>query len=238
MKKLFLFIVTFTILSAGEYADAFLQTSLPASSLAMGRSMMTHLQGLASVPGNPAGLAQINKTQTMIQYANMFDMATNQGLAFSTPLGKNTQLAISWYRSSVNDIPIRPALDDSLNFLERRSFLREHFGKSWESFSDQEDVLYFTIAKYYKLSKRPGWAYDPIHLQIPVAVNFKYLHKNTYDNTASGMGMDIAAKIIIPGNEIFYVRHLGDFEFGFSLHDVYVSGLYWDTGHVDLVKMA
>jgi len=93
MRKLILTALVFTLLHAGEYADAFLQTSVPAASMGMGRVVLTPLVGLASVAGNPAGLAQSENREYLFQYADLFGMAFHTGAGISFPLSRNRQLA-------------------------------------------------------------------------------------------------------------------------------------------------
>lgn len=238
MKRLILlFAVAVSPLFSGAYGDAFIQASLPAHAAGMGSVAVTQLRGLSSVIANPSGLSQDSVLAAFAQYSSMFGLASQSSLGIHLPSVGDYHLAVSWYHLGVDDIALRPDITDSLSLVDRRNYLREHLGSDWETFNDRENAVYLTLARNYQRNIKVGWAYDQFTIGNPVGISVKMINKSILDERAYGVGIDFGTKFIIPGNQIFYFRHLGDFVLGLNLENVYTTGIYWTTRHVDQVWM-
>jgi hypothetical protein len=238
MKKILLLILILLQSSfAGRYGDAFIQTSLPAHASAMGNTAVTQLRGLSSIISNPAGLAQERQNSLLLQYSDVFGLASQSSMAFHyAGLGKY-HLGVSWFNVNVGGIAMRPDILDSLSFIERRNFLRQRGFDAWETFSNREDAVYITLARSFTHNVKIGWAYDEFNIINPVGLSIKMLNKSVLEESGRGVGIDFGTKFIIPGREIFYIRKLGDFVLGLNVENVYTTGIYWTTRHVDQVWM-
>lgn len=238
MKKLILLIIfSIQLAYGGRYGDAFIQTSLPAHASAMGNTAVTQLRGLSSVISNPAGLAQVQQSSLLLQYSDVFGLASQSSIGFQYAGMDKYQLGISWFNVNVSGISSRPDILDSLTFIERRNFLRQKGLDSWETFSNRDDAIYITLARSTTHNIKIGWAYDEFDIINPIGISVKILNKSVLEESGRGIGLDFGTKFIIPGKEIFYIRKLGDFVLGLNVENIYTTGIYWTTRHVDQVWM-
>ncbi len=238
MKKIIIAIlVQVIVLFAGNYGDAFINASRPASVVGLGNMGVTQVTGIQSVLTNPAGLTQTNRNEMFIQYNNLFGMGYQHGLGIMTKHNEKYYFGITWNRVAIDELTERIDLFD-YDLEERREYVREHFGKG-ETFSNSENVIHFSIARNFLHTINAGWNYDKFNIENPVGINIKLLSKSMYNEhaTAKGAGIDIGTKFIIPGEDVFSIPRFGNVIIGFNLANVYQTPIIWSNDHVDMAKM-
>ncbi|MDD3806726.1 MAG: hypothetical protein PHE86_01645, partial [Candidatus Marinimicrobia bacterium] len=237
MTKRLIIIILLTIssLSAGKYGDAFMLTAYPAAAMGAGHVGVTNLTGIRSVPMNPAGLSEGERMEAFLQYHSLYGLGFQYALGYKNLYADVWHWAVLWNRVGVNDIEEHPDLS-SMTPLERRNFVRTN-QDAYSTFNSREDLVTLTLARYLRHRIDLGWQYDTFYIDNPIGVSVKVLHKSMGGETAHGIGADAGFRFIVPGNEIFYIRNLGDFVFAMTAQNVYTTGIYWSTGHVDQARM-
>jgi hypothetical protein len=229
MKKIIITILLSVFFSAsfadyGYYADAFMLAGKSSQSIAMGGTGLTSINGIISVITNPAGLAGYDKKEIYTQYNNLFGLATQNSIGYSRPFGNyqiglllNTVGVQLYYREDiVNDIP---------NINERREYVRQAL--NLETFYDLETALLFSIARETPIDIKLGWSYDRFTIYFQYGLNVKLLYKSLNNSSAIGGGVDIGARLLIPGNEVFYIKKLGTISMGLNLENIIQSPVIW-----------
>ncbi len=238
MKKIiFIILIQVIYLFAGNYGDAFIHASKPASIVGLGNIGVTQVTGIQSILVNPAGLSQVNRNEIFIQYNNLFGLGYQHSLGMMTKYGDKYYLGVTWNRVAVDDLTERINLFE-YDLEERRTYVREHYGEG-DKFSDAENVVHLTFATNLPHVINVGWAYDKFEIGNPIGINIKLLSKSIYHGkgTAKGAGVDIGTKFIIPGSEIFSIPKFGDIIVGLNLENVYQTPIIWSSGHIDMAKM-
>ena len=229
MKKRFQIGILFILASVlfadyGYYGDAFLLAGKSSQSTAMGGTGLTSLNGISSVISNPAGLIGYRDKEIFMQYNNLFGLAFQNSLGISIPYGKyqigaiiNT-VGVQLYRRDdiINDI-------SSIN--QRRDYVRDYF--STEIFYDLETALLLSAAGETPVDIKLGWSYDRFIILIQYGANIKFIYKTLDGSSALGAGIDSGVRFIIPGSEVFYIKHLGDIIFGLSMENIIKSPVIW-----------
>jgi hypothetical protein len=146
------------IISAGEYADAFLETDVSARAQAMARTLGALDHSGTAFASNPAGLAYVQKTQIGFMYTSHFGLANYNYLGLAIPfIGKSTA-AINWIRFGVDDIPIRPDyLNEVTDPAARRDSVIALQNYPLETFNDVEDAIFISYARFQTKSINLGW---------------------------------------------------------------------------------
>ncbi|MEA1987526.1 MAG: hypothetical protein U9N76_08580 [Candidatus Marinimicrobia bacterium] len=238
MRKIILIILIQSInIFAGDYGDAFIHASRPASMIGIGNNGVTQIKGIQSVLVNPAGLAEVKRTEFFMQYNNLFGMGYQHGTGMMFQYGNKYSIGATWNRVAINNLVERENIFD-LELLERREYVRTHLGVG-DIFSDTEDVIHLTLARNFTHIVNVGWAYDKFKIENPLGINIKLLSKSLYhgEGEAKGAGVDIGTKFIIPGREIFSMPKMGNIILGLNLENVYQTPIIWTNGHVDMAKM-
>ncbi len=229
-----LFAVT-SFLSAGKYGDAFMIAGYPAAAMGVGHIGVVNLTGIRSVSMNPAGISLSENSEYYLQYNALYGLGFQYSMGYKGRYGNKWHWSLLWNRVGVNDIEEHPDLS-SLTTLERRNFVRTHAG-SYSTFDSREDLVTFSLARHYRHLIDLGWQYDTFYIENPIGVSVKVLNKSMFGESARGIGADAGFRFNIPGNEIFYIRNLGDIIIAGSARNIYTTGIYWTTGHVDQAWM-
>ncbi|BFN37945.1 hypothetical protein [Fidelibacter multiformis] len=236
MKRcVYIILLGITALWAGKYGDAFMIAAYPAAAMGTGHIGVTQLTGIRAVPINPAGLSYGRKMETYLQYNALFGLGFQYGLGYKNRYGDHWHWSVLWNRVGVNAIEEHPDLS-SMTTLERRDFVRTQAG-TYATFDSREDLITLTLGRHIRHRIDLGWQYDEFFIENPVGISVKVLNKSLYGESARGIGADAGLRLIIPGNEIFYIRNLGEIVFGVTAQNVYSTGIYWTTGHVDQARM-
>jgi hypothetical protein len=226
------------IISAGEYADAFLETDVSARAQAMARTLGALDHSGTAFASNPAGLAYVQKTQIGFMYTSHFGLANYNYLGLAIPfIGKSTA-AINWIRFGVDDIPIRPDyLNEVTDPAARRDSVIALQNYPLETFNDVEDAIFISYARFQTKSINLGWRYSRFRVEIPLGINFKIIRKAFYNLEAYGIGVDIGGRLSVKGEDLFEIRQMGKINIGFAIRDVAGTLIYWNTQHQDEIRM-
>lgn len=234
-KTALIFLVLVSFLNAGKYGDAFMFAGHPAAAIGVGNVGVVQLTGLRSVLMNPAGLALTDRPEYYLQYNALYGLGFQYAAGFKNRYGNKWHWGLLWNRTGVNDIEEHPDIS-SLSTLERRDFVRNNAGL-YSTFTSREDLLTFSLARHFRHRIDLGWQYEEFYIENPVGISVKVLNKAMFGESAQGIGADAGFRFIIPGNEIFYIRNLGNIIFAASAMNIYSTGIYWTTGHVDQAWM-
>jgi hypothetical protein len=236
IKRIYLLVlVSATLLHAGKYGDAFMLAGYPAAAMGVGHIGVVNLTGIRSVLMNPAGLPLADQNEYYLQYNALWGLGFQYSAGYKGRYGEDWHWSIFWNRVGVNNIEEHPDLG-SLTTLERRDFVRTHAG-TYSTFDSREDLVTFTLGRHFRHRIDLGWQYDEFYIENPMGLSIKLLNKSMYGESARGIGADAGFRFVIPGNEIFYIRNMGDIIVAASARNVYTTGIYWTTGHVDQAWM-
>lgn len=81
----------------------------------------------------------------------------------------------------------------------------------------------------YTLNPSPGWEYGPIPLEVPIAVNFKYIHQSLATGSSNGIGLDLGVMVRMNLNDIFGSESAGHLSIGLSGRDITKTRIRWNT---------
>ena len=229
MKKYFLIILLSIITSVsfadyGYYGDAFIVAGRPSQSIGMGGVGLTSINGITSVITNPAGLAGYKEKEVYTQYNSLFGMASQNSIGISIPYGKyqigamlNTVGVQLYFREDIlNDIP---------NINQRREYVRQVLDLG--TFYDLETALLLSVARETPIDIKLGWSYDRFTIYLQYGLNLKLIYKSLNNNSAIGGGIDAGMRLILPGNEVFYIKRLGDISLGLNIENIIKSPIIW-----------
>jgi len=208
----------------GYYGDAFIFAGKSSQSIAMGGTGLTSLNGITSVISNPAGLAGYREKELYSQYNNLFGLASQNSIGLSLPYGNyqigfmlNTVGTKLYYRDNIiNDIP---------NINDRREYVRQSL--DLDAFYDIEIALLMSIARETPIDIKLGWSYDRFTIYFQYGLNAKFIYKSLDGSSALGAGLDGGLRLIVPGNEVFYIKYLGNISIGLNMENIIQSPIIW-----------
>jgi len=208
----------------GYYGDAFILAGKSSQSIAMGGIGLTSLDGISSIISNPAGLVGYRNKEVYSQYNNLYGLATQNSIGFSVPYGKYQIGAI------LNTVGVQLYRRDDIignlpNVNDRREYVREFLDV--ETFYDFESALILSIARETPFDIKLGWSYDRFTIYLQYGMNAKIIYKILDGSSAIGAGLDGGVRLIIPGNEVFYIKKLGDISFGLNMENIIQSPIIW-----------
>lgn len=190
-----------------KYAGEFLNLGAGGRGLGMGGAHTALARDVSAAYWNPAGLVNIEYPQIMLMHAQQFEGVVKYDFgSFGVPFGPHRSLGLSLIRLGVDDIK-RTELenpDAKLGPTNRP--------KVAGLFSDAEYALFLTYAV-----RRTN--------ALSFGANIKILHKALGDNSAWGLGFDLAALF----------NPIGNLQVGLNLQDVTSTVLAWDTGRRELI---
>ena len=208
----------------GYYGDAFIKAGRSAKSIAMGNTGLTSINGITSVVTNPAGLIGVHDNEIYTQYNNLFGLATQNSIGFSMPYG-NYQIGIMLNTVGVQ-LHYRDDIINSIpNINDRREYVRQAL--ELDTFYDLESALLMSVARETPIDIKLGWSYDRFTIYLQYGLNVKLIYKSLDGESAIGGGIDAGVRLIVPGNEIFYIKRLGDISFGLNVENIIQSPIVW-----------
>lgn len=208
----------------GFYGDAFILAGKSSQSTAMGGTGLTSLNGISSVISNPAGLIGFREKEVFTQFNNLYGLAFQNSLGISVPYGDyqigaivNT-VGVQLYRREdiVNQIP---------NINQRRNYVRDFLPT--ETFFDLENAVLLSVAHETPLDIKLGWSYDRFIINMQYGANVKFIYKTLDGSSALGAGVDAGIRFLIPGNEVFYIKRLGEISIGLNAENIIKSPVIW-----------
>ncbi|MDO9548259.1 MAG: hypothetical protein Q7J65_04765 [Candidatus Marinimicrobia bacterium] len=223
---------------SGEYADAFLENGVSARAQAMGNSLGALDQSITSFISNPSGIGYIRSPQVGLMYTSQFGLANHNYAGFAAPIAKKSSASLNWIRYSVDDIPIRPDILRQVTDPEtRRDSVLALNNHPFDTFNDLEQAIYLSVGHFISRSVSLGWRYSRFTLEIPLGVNFKFIHKKLYDVEGYGLGIDLGGRLRFSGAEVFELSKMGQISIGFALRDVTGTIIYWNTKRQDEIRI-
>jgi len=193
-----------------KYAGEFLNLGVDGRALGMGGAYCALARDVSAAYWNPAGLVNIDYPQIMLMHAQQFGGVVKYDFgAFAVPFGAHRSLGLSLIRLGVDDIPETKLQNpnDKLSATNRPYVARY--------FSDAEYALFLSYAV-----KRSN--------KLSFGGNIKILHKGVGDNSAWGLGFDLAA----------LYNPAGNLNIGVNLQDITTTVLAWDTGRREIIVPA
>ncbi|KAA3657841.1 MAG: hypothetical protein DWQ10_12375, partial [Calditrichaeota bacterium] len=214
------FIMNFSLI-AGEtrkakYAGEFLSTGAGARALALGGAYTALANDVTAIYWNPAGMNRLNYPQASLMHSQRFAGIIKYNFAaFSMPFGMDASLGFGIIRLGIDDIihtklP-RPDLRLGDIYEENGQQFRNTPVQDY-SFSNAEYGFFFSYAR--KVSER-----------LSYGASIKTLYKTFDENTAYGIGFDLAAQYVVNKNLLL----------GANLQDITSTILAWDTGTKELI---
>jgi len=197
-----------------KYAGEFLSTGVGARALGMGGTFVAISEDITAGYWNPSALAAISYPQLAGMHAQRFANIVNYNYgAAALPVGKNSGLALSVIRLGVDDIP------DTRNALEEIGVPNGIIDPGERI--DPSRVIYFNSAEYalylsYGTKKNSNFFYGG---------NVKVLKKGIGENSAWGMGFDLAC----------LWKPYPKLKVGVNLQDITTTLLVWDTGRQEAI---
>lgn len=227
----------------GKYAGAALELGLGARPLAMGEAVVAVSGDGPLFYYNPALSALLQRPQLQLMYAPTFGGVADPmahyhhaGAVFSLP--GQASLGVSWTRFSVDEIPIYPKLKSAMTADRLHQKNLRPSGEPLGTFTDTEDVYYFTFSKLWQPTLPLGWLFIDLPLQIPMGFNLKVLRQSAFGHSASGLGVDWGTLLKFNLATLFDRRALGDLGIGVSVTDISRTAILWDTKHEDRIRTA
>lgn len=243
-KYIFLLLTTAsTAAFAGKYAGASMELGVGVRAMALGNAGAAMSGHAEQFYYNPASLGFLKKPVLSLMYAPSFGslkspLANYNFIGGAFPLPGGGTVALNWTRFAVDEIPIYPELKGT-SFADRnRNMSLRPDGTALGSFTDTEDVIYFSFSKMINKKIPLGWLFIDLPVEIPFGINLKLLQQKLYQNKASGMGIDLGFMIRFHLGTLLDRRRLGHLTFGLSYTDATQTTIIWDTQHQDRIKRA
>lgn len=159
-----------TVTKTGTTAAKFLSIGVGARANSMGGAFSAVANDVSALYWNPAGIANINETQTLFSYTKMFADININYFGLVIPAGEYGTFGASVTALNVGDMEVTT------------EFLPEGTG---EKFSAGSYSFAFTYAKY-------------ITEDFAVGANVKYIRESIYNSSASGIAFDIGTVFKTP----------------------------------------
>lgn len=223
-QKIFYFVILITYSSTcsfaqgstkiGKYAGEFLAIGVGGRALGMGGAYAATGGDVTSAYWNPAGLMRMNYPELALMHDERFGNLINYDYGGAAiPFGSKYTLGISLMRLGIDDIKdTRNALiDENGNgTMDPNERLDE---SKIKAFSTTDWALYLSYA--FQVNKF-----------LSLGANLKLIRRDLGDNSATGVGFDVGALVMVTPN----------FYFGANVQDITTTLLAWDTGTNELIS--
>lgn len=200
----------------GKYAGEFLALGVGGRALGMGGASVAIASDVTAGYWNPAALAQINYPQIVLMHDEWFGSLVNHDYgAVAVPFGSSTTFGLTVIRLGVDDIPY--TRDAGVDVNGNLTYNPVDFSRV-----DPDRVTYFGAADwafYLSYAKKESEEFS-------YGANVKFIRRILGDNSATGIGFDIAA----------LYRPLDNLLIGANLQDASTTLLAWDTGRNELIS--
>ncbi len=216
--------------SQSKYAASFLEIPVGAEALGMGDAFVSLADDGTAFHYNPAGTALVNTRIISMMYSSQYGSLAAPLADFFfagyTQKLQDLNVSVDWVRLSVDNIPSEPDISD-LDPAQREYYIKNSSNDG--SFGSADDAIYLNISKLYGFNLDLGWSYFKVPIQIPIGVNFKYIHRLLNGRAASGIGLDAGFMIRFPVGAFVQSDNMGTFSFGVNVRDVTNTRVSWDT---------
>ena len=240
-------VITLILLLSGmlfggtKYAGSFLELGVGARALAMGGTNVALSEDAFGAYWNPSGLAFLTNYQAAAMYASGFNQLEKHNFAsIAVPIFGGATVGLSWIRLGIDDIPrYLDIRDPSVTFSTRQNDpdLQYNYEASG-TFGSASNAYIITFAKYQKVFLDLGWNYFEFPIDFGYGLNFKILNEKIFENTGSGIGVDLGIILKIQLVDVFNDDAYGDLVFGLNAQDIAGTKITWDTDskHKDEVE--
>jgi len=203
---------------AAKYAGEFMSLGVGSRALGMGGAYVAISGDVTSGYWNPSGRSSLNYPELSAMHARMFNGLVNYDyVGLAAPFRKLEGLGISMVRLAVDDIPYtalpRPGLPVGAEYTNESGQVLANRPYISKTVSDAEYAFYLS---YGRQANR----------RLSYGVNVKMVHKGVGDNSAWGLGFDVAA----------LWNPVGRLQTGLNIQDFTTTLLAWDTGTRELIS--
>lgn len=218
-------------IEAGDYAESLLRVGVGARSMAMGGAYIALADDGTAAYWNPAGLAQILSPQIYATHAFLHkSLAHHSFFNVTFPLKNQFTIGLSSIYLNVDDIPGFSAATTG-----RSGFNQPALPGGALPSSDTEQVYMLSLAKLYKF--KPDFvSYGPVPIELPIAVNIKYLHQSIGNKSSNGFGMDIGMMLRLGLKNLVGSDHAGHLAMGLTVRDVTGTYIDWKNRNNETIK--
>lgn len=199
-----------------KYAGEFLSLGVGGRALGLGGAYVALANDVTASYWNPAALARITYPQITLMHDERFGSLVNYDYgAVAFPLGRQASMGVSLVRLGVDDIA--DTRNAGVDINGNLTYDPAQFSRV-----DPNRVTYFNAADWalyisYARAQSGDFAYG---------ANLKLIRREMGDNSATGIGLDIAV----------WYRPLENLLLGANLQDVTTTFLAWNTGTNELIS--
>ena len=197
----------------GKYAGEFIAIGVGGRALSMGGAYVALANDVTAGYWNPAGLSLTTYPEITLMHDERFGSLINYDYgAVAFPVGARSSIGFSLIRLGIDGIP------------DTRNALIDNNGNGTFDNADRLDydkISYFNAADwafYFTYAKRTS---D----EFAYGANIKLIRRDLGDNSATGIGFDVAA----------HFRPIDNLALGINLQDITTTLIAWDTGTKELI---
>ncbi|TES90622.1 MAG: hypothetical protein E3J87_09650 [Candidatus Cloacimonadota bacterium] len=214
----FIFFLSFTILSAGNYSFDFLELGVGTRAKALGGSFVSVADDGSSILWNPAGTSRISSSRFYFMHnSNFAGMSNIDYISFIKPIVARSFFSIALIRHSVNDIPIFPELEGTPEERDTTPAMQGD-GNPMGFFGEKANIYFINLSKLFEIK----------NLNFSLGGNFKYFDETfrvfDADYGGTGIGVDIGGIITLKTKKI-----PGRLTIGLNLQDATGTQILWNT---------
>ncbi len=200
-----------------KYGGEFLTLGAGGRGLGMGGAFSALANDVTAGYWNPAGLARLEYPQIMLMHSEQFGGVINYNYgSFAMPVGEKRTLGLGLIRLGVDDIIVTKLTNPQLKlgdiYIDENGVTRINTPYNAGSISDAEYALFLS----YAVQKNQRWSWG---------ANVKIIHKSVGDNSAWGLGFDLATLL----------KPVGNLQVGLNLQDITTTVLAWNSGTREII---
>lgn len=215
---------------AGNYGESFLKIDFGARALGLGGTFISLADDGTAVYWNPAGLAQIRTPHVIGSRAFLFkSLADHHFVNMALPLKHEFALGISWIRLGVDNFP-------QFNTRIGRTGINIPPGARLGSVNDSENAYIVSLAKMYKFNPLLGEFSGTLPIEMPIALNFKYIRQSIGNDTSRGFGLDFGFLLKMGLKDAVGASGAGHLTMGITARDLIGTRIYSDTRSDETIK--
>jgi hypothetical protein len=209
---------------AEDYGKSFLRIGVGPRAMGMGGAFISLADDGTAAYWNPAGLAQIRVPHVMAAQTFLFKSLADHNFVNATlPLKNDFAIGVSWMRLEVDDIPQFSARVPGRTGTN----LQQEPGANLQK--DTEQAYFISLAKQYKYNLGLGPFNGVLPIEMPVAINLKYIRQSIDSETSQGYGLDFGYMIKVGLKDAIGYENAGHITMGITARDLIGTRIHWDT---------